>query len=373
MPTSFQKRLPSLPIIFISLFIAVIGIGCGGGGAGSAPATYSVGGMASGLINTGLVLQNNSGDDLSVSADGSFTFTTQLATNADYAVTVFTQPVDQTCSATTASGKVASSNITSVTVTCTADNQDVSGLYTGSGAATFTGVNGGAEMTLTKVKGISNGTRFLIFNNDNTSFDLNVLIDGQVTAINKTDFSGTANIYQGGKIVATGVAVTGYVASRSKLQLSFAASASGNFSGGSIDTTFNTEYDKPATKAIIDTDLTQDFAEAVLGDDNVYTAIPDMKATNFKFDIDADIYRSTIRNSGLTEVCTEAGAVAIPDASVNIYALSGAVDIVLVCTDLANTTGYTGFASVLDGTNSDDTLWYAVANGTYSIYAVLVR
>ena len=37
MPTSFQKRLPSLPIILISLFIAAIGIGCGGGG-GGAPA-----------------------------------------------------------------------------------------------------------------------------------------------------------------------------------------------------------------------------------------------------------------------------------------------------------------------------------------------
>ncbi len=54
--------------------------------------TYSVGGSVSGLSGT-VVLQNNGGNDLSVSANGSFAFSTQLASGAAYAVTVKKQSV----------------------------------------------------------------------------------------------------------------------------------------------------------------------------------------------------------------------------------------------------------------------------------------
>jgi hypothetical protein len=42
-------------------------------------ASYTVGGTASGITATGLVLQNNGGDNLAVNADGSFVFPTALA------------------------------------------------------------------------------------------------------------------------------------------------------------------------------------------------------------------------------------------------------------------------------------------------------
>ena len=58
--------------------------------------TYSVGGSVSGLSGT-VVLQDNGGDDLSVSANGPFTFATKLASGAAYAVTVKTNPSGQTC------------------------------------------------------------------------------------------------------------------------------------------------------------------------------------------------------------------------------------------------------------------------------------
>ena len=44
-------------------------------------ASYSIGGTVSGLSGT-VVLQDNGGDDLSVTANGSFTFATSLAGGA---------------------------------------------------------------------------------------------------------------------------------------------------------------------------------------------------------------------------------------------------------------------------------------------------
>jgi hypothetical protein len=82
---------------------------------------YSVGGSVSGLSGSGLVLEDNGGDDLAVAANGTFTFPTALAVDASYSVTVKTQPSApaQTCTLGNASGTVASANVTSVSVTCT--------------------------------------------------------------------------------------------------------------------------------------------------------------------------------------------------------------------------------------------------------------
>ncbi|MBI1909064.1 MAG: hypothetical protein HYS22_02715 [Deltaproteobacteria bacterium] len=79
--------------------------------------TYSVGGTLSGLSGT-VVLQNNSGDNLTLTANGSFTFPTVLADGADYAVTILTQPSGQTCAVSSASGTMSGANVTGVTVAC---------------------------------------------------------------------------------------------------------------------------------------------------------------------------------------------------------------------------------------------------------------
>src|SRR6202021_2284305 len=54
------------------------------GTGGGAPATFTVGGTVAGLTSGTLVLADNGGDDLTVSANGSFTFATPLATGAAY-------------------------------------------------------------------------------------------------------------------------------------------------------------------------------------------------------------------------------------------------------------------------------------------------
>jgi len=86
-----------------------------GGTAGSQ--TYTVGGSVSGLSGT-VVLQDNGGDNLSVSANGPFTFGTALASGAAYNVTVLTNPSGQTCTVNNGTGTMGSANLTSVAVFC---------------------------------------------------------------------------------------------------------------------------------------------------------------------------------------------------------------------------------------------------------------
>src|ERR1700732_5440806 len=95
---------------------------CGGGGGPSAPAiSYPVGGIVTGLSGSGLVLQNNRGNDLAVPAPGNFTFAGGLKSGAAYSVIVATQPSapTQDCVVSNGSGRVSSANVMSVIVTCT--------------------------------------------------------------------------------------------------------------------------------------------------------------------------------------------------------------------------------------------------------------
>ena len=82
--------------------------------------TYSVGGTVSGLTGTGLVLRDNGGDDRSVSADGSFTFATPVASGATYNVTVATQPSSpaQSCVVSNGMGTISVFPVGGVTISC---------------------------------------------------------------------------------------------------------------------------------------------------------------------------------------------------------------------------------------------------------------
>ncbi len=102
--------------------------GCGGGGGGgdgsgggNSGTRYVIKVTVSGLDGSGLVLQNNGGDDLAVSANGTVQFSSGLTNGSAYAVTVKTHPsmLTQTCTTGSASGTVTSADVTSVTLTCT--------------------------------------------------------------------------------------------------------------------------------------------------------------------------------------------------------------------------------------------------------------
>jgi 6-phosphogluconolactonase len=82
---------------------------------------YSVGGTLTGLNGSGLVLEDNSGKNLSPNANGTFIFSDRLSNEDAYSVTVVTQPSNptQTCSVHNGSGTIDKNNITNVIVSCT--------------------------------------------------------------------------------------------------------------------------------------------------------------------------------------------------------------------------------------------------------------
>jgi sugar lactone lactonase YvrE len=113
---SLSRTYRQVWIYLASAFMAAAALSlsaCGGGSSG-----HTVGGTVTGLGTTSIVLQNNGKDNLTVAANGTFTFATKLSTGSAYNVSIFTQPTDRTCTLSNSSGAMASSNITSVSVGC---------------------------------------------------------------------------------------------------------------------------------------------------------------------------------------------------------------------------------------------------------------
>jgi len=108
---------------------------CGGGN--TPPAQYTIGVTVEGLVGSGLVLQDNGGNDLAVAANGSFVFSAAVASGSAYAVTIKTQPTGplQTCVVANAAGTVGSANVVNVAVTCTTNTYSVGGSVGGLGGS----------------------------------------------------------------------------------------------------------------------------------------------------------------------------------------------------------------------------------------------
>jgi alpha-tubulin suppressor-like RCC1 family protein len=84
--------------------------------------TYTIGGTVSGLApGASVVLQNNAAANLTVTANGGFTFQAPVNSGSAYAVTVLTQPAGQNCSVANGSG-TATANVTGIAVTCSTND-----------------------------------------------------------------------------------------------------------------------------------------------------------------------------------------------------------------------------------------------------------
>lgn len=81
---------------------------------------FTVGGTASGMIGTDLVLSLNGGSNLLVGTNGGFTFAQALAMGSPYDVTIVQQPIDpaQICTVSNGSGTIDAGNVTDVQVDC---------------------------------------------------------------------------------------------------------------------------------------------------------------------------------------------------------------------------------------------------------------
>ena len=126
----------------------------------NAAATYPIGGTVSGLSGT-VVLQDNGGDDLSVSASGAFTFGTGLTSGSAYSVTVKTNPAGQTCSVANGSGTVGSAGVTNVAVTCTANaaaTYTIGGTVSGLSGTVVLQDNGGDDLSVSASGAFTFGT-----------------------------------------------------------------------------------------------------------------------------------------------------------------------------------------------------------------------
>jgi uncharacterized repeat protein (TIGR01451 family) len=164
--------------------------------------THSVGGTISGLApgnSVGITL--NGSVTLDAMANGSFAFPIPLDYGQSYSVSVSTQPTspNQTCTVTNASGRVAASDVTSVVVTCAADQYTIGGT----------------------VSGLSAGNSLVLRNNDGD--DLAINADGTFTFPTALDDGSSFD-------------VTVFAQPTSPNEFCTVANGSGAVSGGAVTT-----------------------------------------------------------------------------------------------------------------------------------------
>jgi hypothetical protein len=78
---------------------------------------YTISATVTGLAGSGLVLQNNGADDLTIDIDGVFSFATALIDGDSYAVTIAAHPGGQSCSVVNGNGTV-SGDVTDIQINC---------------------------------------------------------------------------------------------------------------------------------------------------------------------------------------------------------------------------------------------------------------
>jgi uncharacterized repeat protein (TIGR03803 family) len=132
-----KNLLRSNPATFACI-VLLTSIGCGGGGAnsgGGGPTTYTLGGALAGLgAAQSVILEDNGGDKLTLSANGAFSFPMRLEAGAAYAITVQSHTPGIACSVSNGSGTVGSSNVTGIGVSCSAGTERI--LYSFGASAT---------------------------------------------------------------------------------------------------------------------------------------------------------------------------------------------------------------------------------------------
>lgn len=130
----------------------------------SAQDGFTIGGTVSGLVGSGLVLQNNGTGDLAVAADGAFSFPSKVATGTAYSIAVLSQPTSpsQTCAVARGSGSVASANVSDVAVTCATGQFSIRGTVSGlTGSGLVLQNNGGNDLPISNAGPFAFGNKLI--------------------------------------------------------------------------------------------------------------------------------------------------------------------------------------------------------------------
>jgi len=182
--------------------------------------SHTISGTVVGLYSgQSVTLQNNSGDNLTVSSNTTFSFTTKVGQGDTYLVTVKTQPTGQICTPNLNSG-VVSDNVSDVSIICSGTVYTVSGSVSGLSGTLVLQNNYGSDQTLTsegsfsfqvassakynvrvktQPKGkcvVSNGSGTTSADVDNVSVGCWVLVDGGVSSagVNKNSTYRADNV-----------------------------------------------------------------------------------------------------------------------------------------------------------------------------------
>jgi hypothetical protein len=211
---------------------------CGSGGASNSgnppppppPAKYTVGGMVTGLKGSGLVLQDNGGDNLQVTANGAFTFPTALANGTGYSVAAFAQPTNpsQSCVVSTGSGTLNGANVSNVAVTCSTNSFSVGGTITGlTGLGLVLQDNGGDNLAVSTSGEFSFGTLVT----SGTAYDVTVLTQPSSPAQTCTVSAGSGTVTNA-IITTVTINCTNYVTAGSGFWIPYLATPVPNTAGG---------------------------------------------------------------------------------------------------------------------------------------------
>jgi len=116
--------------------------------------SFTVGGSVSGLESSGLILQLNGANDLTIGENGRFNFPNKLSKGSTYSVTAKTVPsvpVKQTCTINQGSGSISGTAIKNIAVACVTNSYAVGGKVSGlSGKGLVLQLNGTNDVAISK-------------------------------------------------------------------------------------------------------------------------------------------------------------------------------------------------------------------------------
>jgi 6-phosphogluconolactonase (cycloisomerase 2 family) len=140
-----------------------------------------------------MVLQDNSGDNMTVAANGVFTFATKVANGSPYSVTIFSQPAGQNCSIANGTGTIALADVSNVAITCGSDTNTIGGTVSGLNGSMVLQDNGGSNLTVA-VNGTFTFATTVPFGNPYDVTVLNQPLTGQTCTVSSGSGTVAANV-----------------------------------------------------------------------------------------------------------------------------------------------------------------------------------